>query len=214
MSRKGKAPVFVGVRRFRRHHGSGVRRFRLNHGTGVQVGRLDHSIGVLVGRVSVVDAWTMVQASRSDATTMVQASTPDAYTMVQMRGGAGKSMSLVRELLDSGPRHTRARGVDTSVRRQREAARRDHVPCSDFGTDDSSGYYSHDEDDDQDIFEGGDDDSSFDLCRVLSLPAVNDVGHRMTHRGWLLRRCLVVLSTVALSRVSVGMLPDIFGLER
>ncbi|KAL6533033.1 hypothetical protein OROMI_027145 [Orobanche minor] len=83
-----------------------------------------------------------------------------------MRGGAGKSMPLVRELLDSGPRHTRARGVDASVRRQREAARRDHVPCSDFGTEDSSGYYSPDEDYDHDIYEGGDDDSSFDLCRV------------------------------------------------
>ncbi|KAL6497243.1 hypothetical protein OROGR_029172 [Orobanche gracilis] len=83
-----------------------------------------------------------------------------------MIGGAGKSMPLVRELLDSGPRHTRARGVDASIRRQREAARRDHIPCSDFGTKDSSGYYSHDEDDDQDIYEGGDDDSSFDLCRV------------------------------------------------
>ncbi|KAL6561923.1 hypothetical protein OROGR_002930 [Orobanche gracilis] len=57
-----------------------------------------------------------------------------------MRGGAGKSMPLVRELLDSGPRHTRARGVDASIRRQREAARRDHVPCSYFGTEDSSGY--------------------------------------------------------------------------
>ncbi|KAL6581971.1 hypothetical protein OROMI_005985 [Orobanche minor] len=88
------------------------------------------------------------------------------YKRLGMRGGAGKSMPLVRELLDSRPRHTRARGVDASVRRQREAARRDHVPCSDFGTEDSSGYYSHDEDDDQDIYEGGDDDSSFDLCRV------------------------------------------------
>ncbi|KAL6505242.1 hypothetical protein OROGR_025059 [Orobanche gracilis] len=83
----------------------------------------------------------------------------------EMRGGTGKSMPLVRELLDSGPRHTGARGVDASIRRQRKAARRDHVPCSDFGTKDSSGYYSHDEDDDQDIYEGGDDDSSFDLCR-------------------------------------------------
>ncbi|KAL6516044.1 hypothetical protein OROGR_019349 [Orobanche gracilis] len=108
----------------------------------------------------------MVQASILDAPTMVQTSMPDAYTMVQMRGGAGKSMSLVRELLDSGPQHTRARGVDASIHRQREAARRDHVPCGDFGTEDSSGYYSHDEDDDQDIYEGGDDDSSFDLCRV------------------------------------------------
>ncbi|KAL6547107.1 hypothetical protein OROMI_022828 [Orobanche minor] len=98
--------------------------------------------------------------------TMVQASGSDATTMVQVRGGAGKSMSLVRELLDSGPRHTKARGIDASVRRQGEAARRDHVPCSEFATEDSSGYYSHDEDDDQDIYEGGDDDSSFDLCRV------------------------------------------------
>ncbi|KAL6509493.1 hypothetical protein OROGR_022803 [Orobanche gracilis] len=48
-----------------------------------------------------------------------------------MRGGAGKSMSLVRELMDSGPRHTRARGVDASVRRQREAERRGHVPYTD-----------------------------------------------------------------------------------
>ncbi|KAL6530871.1 hypothetical protein OROGR_014731 [Orobanche gracilis] len=118
------------------------------------------------GKAPASDAHTMVQASMPDAHTMVQASMPDAYTMVQMRGGAGKSMPLVRELLDSGPRHTRARGVDASIRRQREAARRDHVPCSDFGTEDSSGYYSHDEDDDQDIYEGGDDDSSFDLCRV------------------------------------------------
>ncbi|KAL6515742.1 hypothetical protein OROHE_018432 [Orobanche hederae] len=85
---------------------------------------------------------------------------------MHMRGGAGKSMPLMRELLYSGPRHTRARGVDASICRQREAACRDHVPCSDFGTEDSSGYYSHDEDDDQDIYEGGDDDSSFDLCRV------------------------------------------------
>ncbi|KAL6542680.1 hypothetical protein OROHE_010200 [Orobanche hederae] len=73
-----------------------------------------------------------------------------------MRGGAGKFMPLVREMMDSGPRHTRPRGVDASVQRQWDAER-----MGDFGDEDAesdfSAFYSHDQEDDQDMYEGDDD---------------------------------------------------------
>ncbi|KAL6583053.1 hypothetical protein OROMI_005131 [Orobanche minor] len=79
----------------------------------------------------------------------------------RMRGGAGKSMALVREMIESGPRHTRARGVDASVRRQREAARTAHIGSSDVGDED----LEYDSYDDEDMHEGGGDSSSA-VCRV------------------------------------------------
>ncbi|KAL6581046.1 hypothetical protein OROMI_006969 [Orobanche minor] len=78
-----------------------------------------------------------------------------------MRGGAGKSMALFREMIESGPRHTRARGVDASVRRQREAARTAHIGSSDVGDED----LEYDSYDDEDMHEGGGDSSSA-VCRV------------------------------------------------
>ncbi|KAL6560907.1 hypothetical protein OROHE_006084 [Orobanche hederae] len=73
-------------------------------------------------------------------------------------------MPLVREMMDSGPRHTRARGIDASIRRQRDAER-----MYDFGDEDvefdSSTFYKPDQDDDQDLYEG-DDDSYSIVCWV------------------------------------------------
>ncbi|KAL6524195.1 hypothetical protein OROMI_031290 [Orobanche minor] len=59
-----------------------------------------------------------------------------------MRGEAEKFMPLVREMMDSGLRHTRARGIDVSLWRQRNMER-----MGDFGDDDiefdSSAFYTH-----------------------------------------------------------------------